>query len=197
MDKKIHKELLASYSMEEEDRDYAIDKTWDRVFKDYFSFLWPFVKGRVYDRMLAEDIIQVTLHQLHLHLIKIKGEKKFIYMIEPWLFKVALFRIIDHSRSSSRDFEIKEPTIVNDPLEYLPSSGKTPDENLVLSEDFNRLDKGIGQLDEKKKKLIEGHFEKSSCEEISRETNIPVNQVPVYKKRAIETLQKILMNGAI
>lgn len=72
----------------------APDSRSERLWNDFHERLRSFVRGRVRDDSLAEDIVQDIFLKVHTRASQLRDEEK----IAPWLYQIARNAVIDHVR---------------------------------------------------------------------------------------------------
>lgn len=79
-------------------------KTSEQIWQEYHSRLRAFIKSRIADDSVADDILQNVFLKMHAGLPSLKDGKK----LQSWLYQIARNTIIDLYRSQKVSAEIPE-----------------------------------------------------------------------------------------
>lgn len=122
------------------------------------------------------------------------------YAFSTWLFRIASNNCIDFIRkrrmNESISVNLHDQTTNGDDLaDILPSSTRTPEEEIIRQQKIQVMRDVIDRLKPHYKKLIElRYYEERSYEEISSELNLPIGTVKAQLFRARELIFHILKN---
>ena len=122
------------------------------------------------------------------------------YAFSTWLFRIASNNCIDFIRkrrmNESISVNLHDQTTNGDDLaDILPSSTRTPEEEIIRQQKIQAMRDVIDRLKPHYKKLIElRYYEERSYEEISSELNLPIGTVKAQLFRARELIFHILKN---
>lgn len=78
----------------------------NRMWSEYRARLHRFIRKRVTDSSLAEDLVQDVLAKAYSRLDRLKGEEKLL----PWLYQITRNTIIDHYRRHKPNAALDEAT---------------------------------------------------------------------------------------
>lgn len=67
-----------------------------QVWERFREPLYKFIKGKVPDENIAEDILQDVFLSIHKNLTRLREENK----LQPWLYKIARNKIIDYYKKN-------------------------------------------------------------------------------------------------
>lgn len=93
-------------------------KTTEEIWKLLSSRLRGFLRQRVSDEQLAEDLLQETFLRIHRRLPQLEDRQR----LTSWVFQIARNLVADHYRSQARK--------AGESLSAEPTSGSNGDENL-------------------------------------------------------------------
>lgn len=165
------------------------------VYKEERSRLLGYIRGRVPDRIEAEDILQDVFYQLTLGFRDIRR----IENLTAWVYKVTDNRIIDLFRKkrpvsvsygdSAKDDEDGPLTLE----EILPSIGSTPEEDELRELIWEAIEETLSELpDEQRSVFIANEFDDLSFREISEMTGTGINTLISRKRYAVLALRERL-----
>src|SRR5258705_13170843 len=155
-----------------------------------------FIRGRIPDSELVEDILQDVFYEL----IVAYRFLKPVEHVGAWLFRVATNRIYDAFRRRRRT-PIMETRSDNDdePFsleEWIPSADAGPQAAFVRSVLFDELEEAIGELpDEQRFVFIAHEVHRRSFNELSAETGLSVNTLLSRKRYAVTRLRRRLQDS--
>ena len=155
-----------------------------------------FIRGRIPDSELVEDILQDVFYEL----IVAYRFLKPVEHVSAWLFRVARNRIYDAFRRRKRT-PIRETTSHNDdePFsleEWIPSTDAGPQAEFVRNVLFEELEQAIGELsDEQRYVFIAHEVQRRSFNELSAETGLSVNTLLSRKRYAVTRLRQRLQDS--
>jgi RNA polymerase sigma factor (sigma-70 family) len=157
--------------------------------------LRQFIRGRVPDSELVEDILQDVFYEL----IVAYRFLKPVEHVGAWLFRVARNRIYDTFRKRKRTpiVETKshhddEPFSLED---WIPSADAGPQAAFVRSVLFDELEEAIDELpDDQRYVFIAHEVHRRSFNELSVETGLSVNTLLSRKRYAVTRLRRRLQD---
>jgi RNA polymerase sigma factor (sigma-70 family) len=158
--------------------------------------LRSFIRKRVLDRGVAEDILQDVFYEL----IATYRLMQPIEQVTAWLYRVARNRITDMFRRDAvrKSVSLSEPSgDGEDGLsleDLLPSPEAGPDALYARTVLFDALSDALDELPENQRAVFIAHeFEGRSFKEISEETGVSVNTLQSRKRYAVLHLRKRLL----
>jgi RNA polymerase sigma factor (sigma-70 family) len=155
-----------------------------------------FIRGRIPDSKLVEDILQDVFYEL----IVAYRFLKPVEHVSAWLFRVARNRIYDAFRRRKRT-PTRETTSHNDdePFsleEWIPSTDAGPQAEFVRNVLFEELEQAIGELsDEQRYVFIAHEVQRRTFNELSAETGLSVNTLLSRKRYAVIRLRQRLQDS--
>lgn len=154
--------------------------------EQYGSRIQAYVQSRVYDFATAEDITQETFYRAWSarDAYQEQGSPK------KYLFCIAERLIIDYRRKKRPTFfESDEVQSAVEPVD----NDRSPEQNLVLSEDIQKLRSAMELLSEvQQKTLMLRYYGQLSFGEIAEIVEMPLGTVLSHCHRALEKLRGIL-----
>ena len=170
-------------------------KSLEKLINKYRPKIFNFIKSKVSNRDISEDIFQETfikvIDTLKRGLYNEQG--KFI----SWVMRIAHNLIVDHFRKSSRikffksrdDFDVFK--LISDDIPNI--------ENTIINEQVNiDLNKMILELPYDQREVIEMRlFREMSFKEISELTNVSINTALGRMRYAIINLRKLVSENQI
>ncbi len=168
------------------------DKAYKLLMNKYHDAIFSFVYRMIHDREQVEDLTQEAFIKAFSSLKSFNDE----YAFSTWLYKIATNNCIDHIRKRKlQTFSIDKPIESKD-SDYsfeLSDDSYEADKELISDQKSLLLNKAIGTLPEKYKKVIQlRHVEEKSYEEIADELDLPIGTVKAHIFRARELLYKQL-----
>jgi RNA polymerase sigma factor (sigma-70 family) len=155
-----------------------------------------FIRGRILDTELVEDILQDVFYEL----IVAYRFLKPVEHVSAWLFRVARNRIYDAFRRRRRT-PIMETRSDNDdePFsleEWIPSADAGPQAAFIRSVLFDELEEAIDELpDDQRFVFIAHEVHRRSFNELSAETGLSVNTLLSRKRYAVIRLRRRLQES--
>jgi len=167
-------------------------KSIENTFNKERGKLFNFIKSRVKDNDLAEDLLQDVFYQL----ISAYDTIESIEKQTSWLFTVARNKITDFYRkkkpvrlSQTMDGDETEVYLEN----IMPDLENLPDAMYFRSIIWERLEEALEDLPEKQREVFIAHeFENKSFKELSSELGVSVNTLLTRKRYAILFLREQL-----
>ena len=147
----------------------------ERIWSDFHQRLLGFIKKRISNEALAEDILQEVFIKIHKNIASLKDEKK----ITSWVYNITRNTIIDSYRKN----QLKSTE--------LPMDDLLPDKIDESFTDFSRcLTPFINQLkDSDRDVLLKTSFGSVSQKEYARLNNMSYSAVKSRVQRAREKLK--------
>ena len=158
--------------------------------------LRQFIRGRVPDSELVEDILQDVFYEL----IVAYRFLKPVEHVSAWLFRVARNRIYDAFRRRKRTPIMETKSVSDDERfsleEWIPSADAGPQAAFVRSVLFDELEEAIGELPEDQRYVFIAHeVHGRSFNELSAETGLSVNTLLSRKRYAVTRLRRRLQDS--
>ena len=95
----------------------------EALWFQFHTRLRLFIRSRVADADIADDILQDVFIRIHANMGKLRDKDR----LESWVYQIARNAIIDHYRSSQGTFELTENIVlIEDPLEEEAASILAP-----------------------------------------------------------------------
>ncbi len=157
----------------------------DERWHEYRSRLLRFVRSRVYNDALAEDLVHDALAKAWLHRDSLKTDEAVI----PWLFQITMNTIRDSARKSS-----KVPPAISEDVGELEEfiAGEEPS---ATRKDFTQcMMTMINDLpDEQRDTLIKSEIDGKPMREIAEELGLSVSAVKSRVQRSRAKLRDAIM----
>jgi RNA polymerase sigma-70 factor, ECF subfamily len=176
------------------DREQAISELddIDTLVRTYRARLLRFVAFSVGDADVAESIVQDTFLKAWSARASFRGDCS----TSSWLTSIALNLVRDHQRIRKFQFWRKaESTAVDivDAAGFLPSSEKSPEEQIMVRERAKEVAAVLQQLSLKQRAVFLMRFqEEMDVAEIAVAISMPVNTVKTHLHRAIRAVRESL-----
>jgi len=148
-----------------------------QIWNEFHDSLFGFVKKRVHDKDLANDIVQDVFEKVHVKLPTLKDEDK----IHNWIYQITRNRITDYYRSVHATVPIKD---------FAFEDENDQDQELFTAAEccLKRL---IGELPDESRSAIEKtYFGNLSQKEIAAEEGISYTAFKSRVQRARNILQE-------
>ncbi len=165
------------------------------VYKTERNRLLGYIKRKITDKLVAEDILQDVFYQLTIGFQDIRT----IENISAWLYRVADNRIIDLFRKKktlSLNYNENVKDEEDGPIslaEILPALGTTPEETEIKEMIWETIEETLSELPEEQSSVfIATEFDDLSFKEISGKTGIGVNTLISRKRYAVLALRENL-----
>jgi RNA polymerase sigma factor (sigma-70 family) len=155
-----------------------------------------FIRGRVPDSELVEDILQDVFYELVVAYRLLRP----VEHVGAWLFRVARNRIYDKFRRRRRAPIVETRSDKDDePFsleEWIPSADAGPQAAFVRSVLFDELEEAIDELpDDQRFAFIAHEVHRRSFNELSAETGLSVNTLLSRKRYAVIRLRRRLQDS--
>lgn len=168
-------ELMIAY---QQDDSLAFNELYDRMSGQIYGYL----KRRIDDRVLIDDIFQGTLLKFH----KTRSQYRAPLPVLPWLFTICRSVMIDSLRNKKRYLDRIEDVSVA----TLPNVGE--EKNPEVSSGGLEGVPGLKKLSEEQKKALEFKFnEDLSYEEIAKRLGTSPSNVRQLVSRALRKLKPV------
>ena len=155
------------------------------LLREVMPLVQRFVRSRIFDAALAEDISQDVLIALHRARHTYNPDQPFM----PWLNAIIRFKSIDGLRKWSRhkEHELQD----SDFVETFSASATKAEQEAIF--DRQALSKALGALPAKQRRIVVLlKLQGLSIAEASKVTGMSVSAVKVSAHRAYKTLQQHL-----
>jgi RNA polymerase sigma-70 factor, ECF subfamily len=174
------------------------DKALAQLIATHSRAIYNFSLRVLNDPARAEDVTQETFIKAWKHLAKFQPGKDF----RTWLFAIAHNTAIDHVRKkrvlpfsflSSHNENSNETRFE----ETLPDTEATPEEQAVLREEKEMLERAVAQLPSIYRAVLFLYYnEDLTFDEVGRVLNEPINTVKSRHRRALIALRAIVEKTA-
>ena len=154
------------------------DMNTELIWNSFKEKLFHFIKSRVKDEVIAEDILQEVFLKIHLHLDQLKDEKK----LTSWLFQICRNTITDYFRTKK----------INSPL----TESLTEDVDKKSYLEFEKCILGfVNHLPEKyRESLLQTELGKLSQKEYAEKIGISYSGAKSRVQRAKEELKSLFIS---
>ena len=157
--------------------------TTERVWETFHVPLQQFIRSRVSDHAIAEDLLQDVFLKIHQHVETLKDVKK----LESWIYKLTRNAIIDYYRST-------RPTTSLDVPEVLQLPEDLPDED-VVSELFPSVRAMVMSLPaQDRQALILTEYQGLTQKELAERLGLSVSGAKSRVQRARAKLKQQLLD---
>jgi RNA polymerase sigma-70 factor (ECF subfamily) len=147
----------------------------------------------------VDEAVQDAFLKAYLHLGTFREELPF----EVWFTRILVNGCLDRLKARRRRDRWMAPPALDpdgnerDPAEYLPSSGPSPEAQLLAGERQRQLAAALTQLPERQRLVfVLSHFEGRSSREVSQMTGLNESTVRVHLFRAVRRLRGLLTGRA-
>ncbi len=168
------------------------DEDAQRSFVDRFGSLVYSICGRSgVEGPDRDDVAQQILLDAFRALPCYRGASR----LSTWIYSLSLRRVADHFRSAQRrDVASGRPGDDTFPSSPPTSSDQAPDEQVVRTEEVERLRRAVSRLAEPERAVVLAYYlGELSVAEISRALNMPEGTVKTRLHRGRQALRKELM----
>lgn len=158
-------------------KEIADSKAFDELFERYQPKIYGYLKSRITDAALCEDILQTTFLKLH------KSRQKYSerYRFAPWLFTICRNSMVDAFRKRNQ----KE--IITDKIEEVPSTNQPVFAKETIP------DEAWQQLPPKHREALKlRYFSDKTFDEIAQELQTSAQTVRQWVSRGIKKLRYTL-----
>jgi RNA polymerase sigma-70 factor (ECF subfamily) len=153
----------------------------------------------VRDAADADEAVQDAFVKAYAHIGTFREELPF----EVWFTRILINGCLDRLKARKRREKWLAPPsmdpsgVERNPLDYIPSRGPSPEEQVLRQERRSQLQTALGQLPERQRLVFTlSHFEGRSSREVSEMTGLNESTVRVHLFRAIRRLRGLLAPGA-
>ncbi|MCG8412455.1 MAG: RNA polymerase sigma-70 factor [Bacteroidales bacterium] len=158
-------------------------KSFERLYLDFFPSLVVFAQKYIPDQEISEDIVQEVFIKLWDNASKIDIHTS----LKSYLYSATKNSAINYLNKKNTEERQKERYL------YFEDIASQSDENNALTQDvYYHLYNAIKNLPEKSRKTIILSLNNMSLSDIKNELNISINTVKTHKRRAYSTLRKKL-----
>jgi RNA polymerase sigma-70 factor (ECF subfamily) len=161
-------------------------KAFGNLYKQYLDRIYRFIRFKVGDDLIAEDLTEETFLKTWTILPKIYKKSRKIDNFNAWLYRTAKNLVIDYYRK-------KKPVAnIENTLEEIKLSPEEFTEQQHLSQ---QLTKAIAKLEPKYKEIIILRFvNQLPHEEVAHILEISENNSRIMQYRALKKLKEFLSN---
>jgi RNA polymerase sigma-70 factor (ECF subfamily) len=151
---------------------------YNQLLKAMVPAIRAFVRKKIRDELLVEDVVQETLIAIH----RVRHTYDPARPMLPWIAAITSARAIDALRQSGRRQEVQdEDAVFNYPAEH---SGAEQD----LQEELSGY---LGILPPRQREMVEFvHLREKSLAQVADENNLSVSAVKSLLHRAMHSLRK-------
>jgi RNA polymerase sigma-70 factor (ECF subfamily) len=160
-------------------RDAAIEPDWDAVFSEQLPRVYNFLRYRLGNETLAEDLTSRTFEKAW------RGRHRYrhdLAKFSTWLLRIARNVAIDHRRTAHE----------HAPLDAAAEEAAegTPEEEALIRSNFARLSMLIGRLPERDRELLALKYGAGATNRaIAEVTGLSESNVGTIVHRAVQTLR--------
>src|SRR5690554_1542905 len=145
----------------------------EEVYEDHVDIIFNYLRQRLKDSYLIEDILQDTFYAVYQNLNKLRKEKS----IKSWIISIAHNKMVDRLRKEDKEaLPVSDETINNVLIQNPPS------DNILMEEILRKLDGEDRQI------LYGLYALQLSCKELGEIMNLPEGTV---KSRCYYTRKKL------
>jgi len=154
-------------------------KKFNELYATYYKSILFFIKSKMNDKDIAEDIASQTFINVYNSLDKFDGDRG---NIKAWIYKIAKNKVIDYYRANasktpvlSLDMEMNDETCLGDSI---PDNHTATDEMVINKETKTALDVLMkSKLDENEMKLMNLFCDGYRYKEISESEGLDIQNV--------------------
>ncbi|MBQ9546953.1 MAG: sigma-70 family RNA polymerase sigma factor [Bacteroidales bacterium] len=176
-------------------RDHGDEKAYATLMSFYKDALYQMFFQAFKDSAEADDLTMETFGKAFFQLQLYSPTNAF----STWLFAIGTNNLRDRMRLRKRRVETESlsavsPTNNDETFELpVPSSNRTPEEELIAAQRIGRLRDVVSQLKPSYRRVIEmRYFDELSYEEIADQLQLPMGTVKVHLLRARQILESII-----
>jgi RNA polymerase sigma-70 factor (ECF subfamily) len=156
--------------------------TTEHIWKDFHKPLHGFIRKRVPDETVAEDLLQEVFLKIHMHIEALQDTRK----LESWMYQIARNAIIDFYRNSRPTLSLNEPEILDLPEEL-------PDDD-IISELFPCVQAMVRNLPEQDRQaLVLTEYQGLTQKEFGERVGLSFSGAKSRVQRAREKLKQQLL----
>jgi len=140
-----------------------IKMDFDKVYDSYADMVYSYIRFRIKDRFLAEDILQDTF----LSVYRNQAQLSKVRSIKAWLLSIAHNKMVDRLRKTRHE-----------ELSYSPGDESNAAADHPQLENNVFIDQLLGQLDETSRQIVYGiYVEGLTCRDMAEILGIPEGTV--------------------
>jgi RNA polymerase sigma-70 factor (ECF subfamily) len=156
--------------------------TTEHIWEDFHTPLHGFIRKRVPDETVAEDLLQEVFLKIHMHIEALQDTRK----LESWMYQIARNAIIDFYRSTRPTISLNEPEILDLPEEL-------PDDD-IISELFPCVQAMVRNLPEQDRQaLVLTEYQGLTQKEFGERVGLSFSGAKSRVQRAREKLKQQLL----
>ena len=156
--------------------------TTEHIWEDFHRPLHSFIRKRVPDETIAEDLLQEVFLRTHMHIEALQDTRK----LESWIYQIARNAIIDFYRSTRPTVSLNEPEILDLPEEL-------PDDD-ITSELFPCVQAMVRNLPEQDRQaLVLTEYQGLTQKEFGKRMGLSFSGAKSRVQRAREKLKQQLL----
>ena len=160
-------------------------KSQNKLYNKYFHLLSHLLFLRIQDKDTSNDLSCIILNKAFKNLHKYDSQ----YSFSAWLTRIRENTLIDYYKNSKNTVSFSQLNQDREEGTEIESSiisdEKTPEEQYILKEKYNKLHKAIENLGDKEMEVIKAfYFEELKLEEISDKLCININSIKTLLHRA-------------
>lgn len=153
---------------------------WEALYKEYLPRVYNFLRYRVGDESLAEDLTAAVFEKAW------RSRKKYrqnLSAFSTWLFTIARNTVTDYFRRNGHDVSLELAPEQADPISL--------EDTIQYRQDFVRLNFLLSQMPARERELIAFKYGAGlTNREIARLTRLSESNVGTILNRAVEKLRK-------
>ena len=154
----------------------------EHIWEDFHVPLYGFIRKRVRDESVAEDLLQEVFLKIHMHIEDLQDMKK----LESWIYQIARNTICDFYRNSKSTLSLDKPEILHLP-EEMPSDD-------IISELFPAVRIMLLSLPEQDRQaLILTEYQGLTQKELAKRAGLSFSGAKSRVQRAREKLRQQLL----
>lgn len=156
--------------------------TTEHLWEAFHTPLHGFIRKRVQDETVAEDLLQEVFLKIHLHIEALQDVKK----LESWIYQITRNAIIDFYRSARRTTSLDTPEALDLPVEL-------PDDD-IISELFPCVQAMVRNLPEQDRQaLVLTEYQGLTQKEFGERLGLSLSGAKSRVQRAREKLKQQLL----
>lgn len=155
----------------------------EELYASHYTPLYRFIRNKVRNESIAEDLVQMTFVQVLLHKDSFLGDSK----PSTWLYGIAInivFTYFRRQKNGKVDFT-EDDTFV-DIADYNPG----PEEILCFKQLLENIQKASERISKRQLEILEMFMEAMTYEEIAIELGVPIGTVRSRLNKARTSMRK-------
>jgi RNA polymerase sigma-70 factor (ECF subfamily) len=162
------------------------ERAFRRLVERYHPTVFAVVRSVIGDRDDVEDVVQEVFIKVYRGLSNYRGDSKF----STWIYRVARNESINAVRKRAITGQPIEDAVLEAP------AASRPDEQFRRKSEQSRLERYLGQLDERYRTVLElRYLGERSYAEIGEALDIPIGTVKSYIHRGKLELKRLMIRS--